>query len=63
MSTECRKKNPSVVNDAAFFKSHQLRLAQEAITRGFEPVIAYGATSEEETLREIGFAPGRSISP
>ena len=43
-----------VVNDAGFFKSHRLRLAQEAIARGYEPVVVCGASTGEAALAEYG---------
>ncbi len=43
-----------VVNDAGFFKSHRLRLAQEAIARGYEPVVACGTSTGEAQLGEFG---------
>ena len=52
--TERRKKILFVVNDAAYFNSHRLPLAQEAIARGFEPVVACGDASGAETLGAIG---------
>jgi glycosyltransferase involved in cell wall biosynthesis len=58
-----------VVNDAAFFKSHRLRLAQEAIARGYEAVVACGTDTGEAALESLGircrsFALSRSgINP
>jgi len=43
-----------VVNDAGFFKSHRLRLAQEALARGFEPVVACGKGTGEAALEALG---------
>jgi glycosyltransferase involved in cell wall biosynthesis len=43
-----------VVNDAAFFVSHRLRVAQQAQVRGYEPVVACGAGSGEEALAAHG---------
>ena len=43
-----------VVNDAGFFKSHRLRLAQEAAARGYEPVVACGADTGEGALEALG---------
>ena len=43
-----------VVNDAAFFKSHRLRLAQEALARGYEPVVACGKDTGEAALEALG---------
>ena len=53
MSLE-RRKILFVVNDAGFFKSHRLQLAQEALGRGYEPVVVCGAFTGEETLGEYG---------
>ena len=41
-----------VVNDAGFFVSHRLRLAQEAQAKGFEAVVACGTGSGEAVLAE-----------
>jgi glycosyltransferase involved in cell wall biosynthesis len=49
-----RRKILFVVNDAGFFKSHRLRLAQEASARGYEPVVACGRSSGEAALCEYG---------
>jgi len=49
-----RRKILFVVNDAGFFKSHRLRLAQEALARGFEPVVACGASTGEAALDGYG---------
>ncbi len=49
-----RRKVLFVVNDAGFFRSHRLRLAQEALRRGFEPVVACGESTGEDTLEEFG---------
>ncbi|MCX7064018.1 MAG: hypothetical protein NT024_05505 [Proteobacteria bacterium] len=54
MPTEGRKKILFVVDDAAFFEPYLLRLAQEAIERGFERVVAFGAAREQGALRGIG---------
>jgi len=43
-----------VVNDAAFFVSHRLRLAREAQVRGYEPVVVCGAASGEQDLAAHG---------
>jgi glycosyltransferase involved in cell wall biosynthesis len=43
-----------VVNDASFFVSHRLRLAQEAQAKGFETVVACGAASGEAILADQG---------
>ncbi len=52
--THDRRKVLFVVNDAGFFKSHRLRLAQEALARGFEPVVACGESTGENALEEFG---------
>jgi len=52
--TERRSKILFIVGDAALFESHQLRLAQEAIARGFEPVVACGAASDQGALGGMG---------
>ena len=49
-----RRKVLFVVNDAGFFKSHRLRLAQEAQRRGFEAVVACGESTGENALQEFG---------
>ena len=49
-----RRKILFVVNDAGFFKSHRLRLAQEALCRGYEPVVVCGAATGEEALGDFG---------
>jgi len=49
-----RRKILFVVNDAGFFKSHRLRLAQEALARGYEPVVACGTATGEAALGEHG---------
>ena len=49
-----RRKILFVVNDAGFFKSHRLRLAQEASARGYEPVVACGRSTGEDALCEYG---------
>ena len=53
MSLE-RRKILFVVNDAGFFKSHRLRLAQEALCRGYEPVVVCGAATGEDALGDFG---------
>jgi glycosyltransferase involved in cell wall biosynthesis len=49
-----RRKILFVVNDAGFFKSHRLRLAQEAGARGYERVVACGRSTGEAALCEYG---------
>ena len=49
-----RRKVLFVVNDAGFFKSHRLRLAQEAQARGYEAVVACGESTGESALEEFG---------
>ena len=49
-----RRKVLFVVNDAGFFRSHRLRLAQEAQRRGFEAVVACGESTGENALQELG---------
>ena len=49
-----RRKVLFVVNDAGFFRSHRLRLAQEALRRGFEPVVACGESTGEDALEAFG---------
>ncbi len=52
--THDRRKVLFVVNDAGFFKSHRLCLAQEALRRGFEPVVVCGESTGEDALEEFG---------
>ena len=49
-----RRKVLFVVNDAGFFRSHRLRLAQEARRRGYEAVVACGESTGENALEEFG---------
>ena len=49
-----RRKILFVVNDAGFFKSHRLQLAQEAVARGYEPVVVCGTSTGEAALGEFG---------
>jgi glycosyltransferase involved in cell wall biosynthesis len=52
--TDARRKVLFVVNDAGFFRSHRLRLAQEALARGFESVVACGESTGEKALEGLG---------
>jgi glycosyltransferase involved in cell wall biosynthesis len=45
-----------VVNEAGFFISHRLRLAQEALTRDFDPIVVCGAGTGEGRLADVGIA-------